>query len=65
MNAQLIARHEQTEAGPRVALNGLPAMDSPMTPADWLALARQITYIAHDAQLGAEGQRRYPEEMEG
>lgn len=59
----LTAHHEQTESGPRVSLNGLPALDSYMTPADWLALARQITYIAHDAQLGAEGMRRYPEEQ--
>lgn len=63
MTAQLIARHKQTERGPLVALNGLPALDSLMAPADLLALARQITYAAHDAQSGAEGVRRYPEEM--
>lgn len=58
----LTARHSQTEAGPLVALNGLPALDSNMTPAELLELARQIKYAATDALQGAEGMRRYPEQ---
>lgn len=61
MTPQLIARHSQTDAGPMVALNGLPALDSQMTPAELLVLARQIKYAATDAEQGAEGVRRYPE----
>jgi hypothetical protein len=35
-----------------------------MTPADLLAMARQIRQMAIDSQSGVRGMRRYPEDEE-
>jgi|GEM_PF-3223730 len=50
MTPQLTARHSQTDAGPMVALNGLPDPGELMTYQDIFSMARQLREIAIDAQ---------------
>lgn len=60
----LTIHHTRNRHGdPLCLVRDLPGLDAEMTPADLLALARQLTYAAHDAQAGMTGEHRYPEEQ--
>ena len=65
MTTQLTAQHITGRNGqPLAVVNGLPGLDAQMTPADLLAMARQIRQMAIDSQSGVRGLRRYPETEE-
>lgn len=59
----LIVRHVRDRNDkPLCIVHNLPGLDAELHPDRLEALGRQLIYAAHDARLGAQGERQYPDD---